>query len=139
MDKQEYINNLKDTTIKVRPNRIKVQEKKEELLLEDEQKHKVKFLNELFVQLADAKKTTAGPSRDAQLLRLGVIAEMDAANFYESMAALAESEDVKSIMIDIAYEEKVHVGEFEKLLEKIDPESKPSEKEGEDEVEEKTE
>jgi len=139
MDKTDYINQLKDTTKKVQPKRVRVEERKEEVLLEDKSQYQAKFLNELFVKLADAEKIPKGPSRDAQLLRLGIIAEFDAANFYESMAALSDNEDVKSIFVDVSYEEKVHAGEFHKLLVEIDPEAAPSDKEGEEEAEELTE
>lgn len=141
-EKEKYLSSLKD--IDLRPNKIKVQERKEEILLENilsEEKGSKEgtpdFLNELFVGLADAEKVPEGPSRDAQLLRLGVIAEFDAANFYESMASLADDEKVKRVFLDVAYEEKVHAAEFNTLLEgAIDPEYGPSEEEGEDEVEE---
>ena len=40
------------------------------------------------------------------------------------------------MLLDVANEEKVHIGEFEALLEKIDLEHEPNEDKGEEEVEE---
>jgi len=54
--------------------------------------------------------------RDAEILRVGIIAELDAINLYEQMAALAEDENIKKMLLDIAKEEKTHVGEFQRLL-----------------------
>jgi hypothetical protein len=72
---------------------------------------------------------------DMEMLRRGIIAEMDAVNLYEQMAANATDERIKKIMLDVAYEEKVHAGEFEALLELIDEDYEEAEEEGEEEVE----
>jgi rubrerythrin len=53
---------------------------------------------------------------DAEILRAGIIAELDAINLYEQMAAMAQDENIKKILLDIAKEEKTHVGEFQALL-----------------------
>lgn len=53
---------------------------------------------------------------DKEILRVGIIAELDAINLYEQMAALAQNPDIKLILLDIAKEEKTHVGEFQALL-----------------------
>ena len=74
-------------------------------------------------------------TKDMELLRRGIIAEMDAVNLYEQMAANATDERIKKIMLDVAYEEKVHAGEFETLLEMIDKDYEEAEEEGEEEVE----
>jgi len=54
--------------------------------------------------------------RDKEILRVGIIAELDAINLYEQMAALAEDRNIKKMLLDIAKEEKTHVGEFQHLL-----------------------
>jgi rubrerythrin len=54
--------------------------------------------------------------RDKEILRVGIIAELDAINLYEQMAALAEDSNIKKMLLDIAKEEKTHVGEFQHLL-----------------------
>ena len=93
-----------------------------------------KLLNEIFVQSGEIEAMPPGKERDMQILRLGIIAEMDASNLYEKLASLTKDKRVKKIMLDISREEKVHVGEFEELLEMIDPEFEKAEEEGKDEV-----
>ena len=53
---------------------------------------------------------------DKEILRIGILAELDAINLYEQMASLTDNEDIQRILIDIAKEEKTHVGEFQTLL-----------------------
>ena len=53
---------------------------------------------------------------DCETLRLGIIAELDAINLYEQLAAAASDKDIKSTFLDVAREEKTHVGEFLTLL-----------------------
>jgi rubrerythrin len=57
-----------------------------------------------------------------EILRWAIIAELDAINFYEQMAALTTDEDIKKVLLDIAREEKTHVGEFETMLLRWDAE-----------------
>ena len=59
---------------------------------------------------------------DNELLRFGMIAELDAVNLYEQMAAMAENPDLKKVFLDIAKEEKTHAGEFQTLLLRSDKE-----------------
>jgi len=59
---------------------------------------------------------------DREILRVGMIAELDAINLYEQLAAKAKDENIKKILLDIAKEEKTHVGEFQALLLNRDPE-----------------
>lgn len=73
---------------------------------------------------------------DREILRAGIIAELDAINLYEQMAAMTENKDIRTILLDIAKEEKTHVGEFQTLLLKIDKEQENELKEGKKEVEE---
>jgi len=53
---------------------------------------------------------------DMEILRVGIIAELDAINLYEQMAALTDDKNIKKMLLDIAKEEKTHVGEFQRLL-----------------------
>lgn len=53
---------------------------------------------------------------DAEILRVGIIAELDAVNLYEQLAAKAQDKNVRAILLDIAKEEKTHVGEFQRML-----------------------
>ncbi|MEM0324878.1 MAG: ferritin family protein [Candidatus Aenigmatarchaeota archaeon] len=73
---------------------------------------------------------------DKQILRLGIIAELDAINLYEQLASKAKNEKIKKILLDIAKEEKTHVGEFLSLLLEIDKEQEEELKKGEKEVKE---
>ncbi len=43
---------------------------------------------------------------DKEILRAAVIAELDAINLYEQMANLAEDKNLKTVLLDIAREEK---------------------------------
>jgi len=72
--------------------------------------------------------------RDKQILRMGIIAEYDAVSLYEQLAASATDPAVKKLMLDVAKEEKTHVGEFQALLTDLDKEQLRELKEGEDEV-----
>jgi len=75
---------------------------------------------------------------DKEILRAGLIAELDAISFYEQMAAKTDDEDIKKVLLDVAEEEKEHVGEFETLLMRVDKEQVEQSKEGKEEVEEMT-
>ena len=75
---------------------------------------------------------------DQGILRAGIIAELDAINLYEQMAALTANKNIKKILLDIAREEKTHVGEFQTLLLMEDKEQKKELEEGRKEVEEET-
>ena len=76
---------------------------------------------------------------DKEILRVGMLAELDAVNLYEQMAAMTEKENIKRIFLDIAKEEKTHMGEFQTLLLKEDLEQKEELEKGKKEVEELTE
>ncbi|HAX17009.1 MAG TPA: rubrerythrin [Actinobacteria bacterium] len=71
-----------------------------------------------------------------EILRLGLIAELDAINLYEQLAAMTDDTDIKKVILDIAKEEKTHVGEFQALLLKEDPQQVKELEEGLKEVEE---
>jgi len=69
--------------------------------------------------LSDIPKDLSKVSKediDKEILRVGIIAELDAVNLYEQLAAKTNDSDIKKILLDIAKEEKTHVGEFEALL-----------------------
>jgi len=73
---------------------------------------------------------------DKEILRLGMIAELDAVNLYEQLAAMTQNRQMKKVLLDIAKEEKTHMGEFQALLLKLDREQVKELKEGEKEVKE---
>lgn len=61
-------------------------------------------------------------SSDLEILRLSIIAEYDAISLYEQFALVTKNEKIQKILLDIAKEEKTHVGELETLLEEFDQE-----------------
>lgn len=73
---------------------------------------------------------------DKEILRVGIIAELDAVNLYEQLAAFTENKDIKRVILDIAKEEKTHVGEFQTLLLRLDKQQVEELKAGEEEVKE---
>ncbi|MEM0343744.1 MAG: ferritin family protein [Thermoplasmata archaeon] len=75
---------------------------------------------------------------DRQILRLGVIAELDAISLYEQLAAATSDRLLKDVFLDIAREEKTHVGEFLTLLLEKDKEQARELEKGKDEVREKS-
>ncbi|MFB0563772.1 MAG: ferritin family protein [Candidatus Lokiarchaeia archaeon] len=53
---------------------------------------------------------------DKEILRVGIIAELDAVSLYEQLAAMTKNKLIQKVLLDIAKEEKTHVGEFLTLL-----------------------
>jgi rubrerythrin len=80
----------------------------------------------------------ANADLDNEILRAAIIAELDAVNLYEQMAALTQNRNIKTILLDIAKEEKTHVGEFQALLLTTDKQQEKELAEGKKEVEELT-
>jgi len=76
---------------------------------------------------------------DKEILRIGMIAELDAVSLYEQLAAMTENENIKKVLLDVAKEEKTHMGEFQALLLKEDEEQVKELEEGKKEVDELTE
>jgi len=75
---------------------------------------------------------------DKEILRVGIIAELDAVNLYEQLAAMAKDKNIKKILLDIAKEEKTHIGEFQTLLLNRDKEQVNELEKGKEEVKEET-
>lgn len=73
---------------------------------------------------------------DRQILRIAIMAELDAINLYEQLASLTDDDDLRTILLDVAREEKTHVGEFMALLLSRDEEQAVELEEGKEEVEE---
>lgn len=93
------------------------------------------MLSQIPIDLKNVKKEDI----DKEILRAAVIAELDAINLYEQMASLTENKDMKKILLDVAKEEKTHVGEFQTLLLEHDKEQVKELEEGRKEVEEELE
>ncbi|MEM2947328.1 MAG: ferritin family protein [Candidatus Bathyarchaeia archaeon] len=75
---------------------------------------------------------------DCEILRAAIIAELDAINLYEQLAAATTNENIKKVLLEIAREEKTHAGEFQTLLLKEDEEQVKELEKGRKEVEEIT-
>jgi rubrerythrin len=73
---------------------------------------------------------------DKQILRTGILAELDAINLYEQMANMTENEALKQVLLDVAKEEKEHVGEFQYLLLEHDTQQAEMLENGKNEVKE---
>jgi len=69
-------------------------------------------------------------------IRFMVAAEYEAIQLYMQLAESTDNELAKIVLVDIADEERVHAGEFLRLLYELAPEEKTFYKEGEEEVEE---
>lgn len=90
------------------------------------------MLSQIPIDLSKVKKEDL----DKEILRVGMIAELDAVSLYEQLAALTENETIKKVLLDIAKEEKTHVGEFQTLLLKLDTEQEKELEKGAKEIEE---
>ena len=73
---------------------------------------------------------------DKEILRAAIIAELDAINLYEQMADMTQNGNIKKVLLDIAREEKTHVGEFQTLLLIEDKEQVQELEEGKKEIQE---
>ncbi len=73
---------------------------------------------------------------DKEILRAAIIAELDAINLYEQMADMSQNKNIRKLLLDVAKEEKTHVGEFQTLLLAEDPQQKDELEEGKREVKE---
>jgi rubrerythrin len=73
-----------------------------------------------------------------EILRVGMIAELDAVNLYEQLATMTDDKDIKEVLMDIAKEEKTHMGEFQAMLLRNDKQQIEELKKGKDEVDKTT-
>jgi rubrerythrin len=90
------------------------------------------MLSQIPIDLGKIKKENI----DKEILRAALIAELDAINLYEEMAAMATDKHIKEILLDVAREEKTHVGEFQAMLLRFDQEQVEELAAGLEEVEE---
>ena len=73
---------------------------------------------------------------DREILRLAIIAELDAVSLYEQLAETTENKSIRQVLLDVAREEKTHMGEFQTLLLREDAEQFKELQKGKEEVEE---
>jgi len=89
------------------------------------------FLNPFQVKDSDR----AMNSRELQrAIRQSISAEEEAVHLYEAYADACDDEAIKEVFQDIADEEKVHVGEFQAVLNRLSADEVEFLDEGEDEV-----
>ena len=72
----------------------------------------------------------------AQAVRLAIMAELDAINMYLQFAQATDNELVRKVFLEVAKEEKTHVGEFLAILKELDLEQVKELEAGEKEVKE---
>ena len=84
----------------------------------------------------DAKPSRLSREELIEAVRLALMAELDAINFYLQVARRADDPLVRRVFEDVAREEKTHVGEFLELLRRLDPEQADELEKGAEEVRE---
>lgn len=94
-------------------------------------------LNELMSKLPVDVSNINSNNIDKEILRTAIISELDAINLYEQFANKTKNIKLKKILLDVAREEKAHVGEFETLLLSLDDQQRKELKNGNKEVDEK--
>ena len=76
---------------------------------------------------------------DREILRLAIVAELDAISLYEQLSQATENKAVAEVLLEVANEEKTHMGEFHALLLREDEAQREELQKGKQEVEEKLE
>ncbi len=71
-----------------------------------------------------------------QAIRFSISSEYEAIQIYEQIINSTDNKLLKKVMEDIVEEEKVHVGEFLRVLKELYPEEEKFHKQGAEEVEE---
>jgi hypothetical protein len=83
-------------------------------------------------------ESTATPENEPERIRKLIVSEYQAITEYEQFASATSNENLKKIFLDIAAEEKVHVGELEAMLYCFDPEHASATSDGKIEAVQKT-
>ena len=87
-----------------------------------------------FSGLAHDRKLS--PEELVRAIRFMVAAEYEAIQLYMQLAESTDNELAKEVLVDIADEERVHAGEFLRLLKELAPDEGTFYAEGAEEVEE---
>ena len=87
-----------------------------------------------FSGLANDRKLTQ--EELIRAVRYMVAAEYEAVQLYMQLAESTDNELARTVLVDIADEERVHAGEFLRLLKELAPDEEKFYQEGYDEVEE---
>jgi rubrerythrin len=91
-----------------------------------------KMLSQMPIKLEKVEKKFL----DREILRVAIIAELDAINLYEQLVAATENKNIREVLLDVAKEEKTHFGEFQALLLKEDAEQVEELEKGKEEIKE---
>jgi rubrerythrin len=94
------------------------------------------FMDPFPGMVPDRKMT---PRELTRALRLSLSAEQEAIHLYEAMADACENELAKAVLQDIADEERVHAGEFQRVLNLLLDDEEKFLAEGAEEVDEMAE
>ena len=86
------------------------------------------------IELPDITAKDFDSEETKRAVRQGQIAELDAANTYDQIAQSTHNPKVKELFKDVANEELVHQGEFEKAIDTISPKEKQDIEKGEKEA-----
>jgi rubrerythrin len=68
-------------------------------------------------------------------IRYSIAAEYEAIQLYMQLAESTDNEKAKAVLVDVANEEREHVGEFLRVLRELAPDEEQYYKEGAEEVE----
>ncbi len=91
------------------------------------------FANPITGLACDRKLT---PHELIRAIRYMIAAEYEAVQLYMQLAESTDDELAKAVLVDIADEERVHAGEFLRLLQELAPDEEEKYEEGREEVEE---
>jgi rubrerythrin len=69
-------------------------------------------------------------------IRYSIAAEFEAIQLYMQLAESTDNQKAKAVLKDVADEERVHAGEFFRLLKELEPDEEDFYQEGTEEVEE---
>ena len=79
-----------------------------------------------FIETSESEFFDSASARDIKLdeemLRASIAAEQDASALYRQYAEKTSNKSIKDVMISVANEEDVHIGEFQHVLETLNPE-----------------
>jgi rubrerythrin len=87
-----------------------------------------------FTVLKNDRKVSA--QELVRAIRFMIAAEYEAVQLYQQLAESTDNQLAQKVLYDIADEEKVHAGEFLRLLRELEPAEEKFYKEGYEEVEE---
>jgi rubrerythrin len=87
-----------------------------------------------FAGLSSSRKLTH--DEIVRAVRFSIAAEYEAVQLYMQIADSTDDRLVKAVMKDIADEERIHAGEFMRLLKHLEPDEEKFYNEGSEEVEE---